>query len=60
MVGVSPGGAAHHQLLIVTHVPHVAAFADVHLRVSTQVVDGRTRSVVAALGASEREADWRR
>ncbi len=49
--------AAHHQVLIVTHLPQVAAFADVHLRVSKEVVDGRTRSVVAALGASEREAE---
>ena len=49
--------AAHHQVLIVTHLPQVAAFADVHLRVSKAVVDGRTHSTVARLDAAERAAE---
>ncbi|MGE3171612.1 MAG: DNA repair protein RecN [Planctomycetota bacterium] len=54
--------AAHHQVVIVTHLPQVAAFGDRHFLVKKELVRGggdgeRTRSVVAQLEgpAVERE-----
>ncbi|MCA8955581.1 MAG: DNA repair protein RecN [Planctomycetes bacterium] len=51
--------AAHHQLLIVTHLPQVAAFGDAHFKVhkSTDKKAGRTISAIEKLGraAAERE-----
>jgi len=39
----------HHQILVVTHLPAIAALADRHLRVTKDVADGRTRTAVAHL-----------
>lgn len=41
---------ANHQVLCITHLPQVAAFADAHFTIRKQVEDGRTRSIVTALG----------
>ncbi|MGH2754054.1 MAG: DNA repair protein RecN [Actinomycetota bacterium] len=42
------------QVLVVTHLPQVAAFSDDHLRVEKTEVDGRTRADVVHLDRSER------
>lgn len=41
--------AQHHQVLCITHLPQIAAFADQHFRVSKDVIEGRTRSAVEPL-----------
>jgi len=46
--------AAYHQVLCVTHLPQVAAFADVHVHVGKRVVEGRTFTDARILDASER------
>jgi DNA repair protein RecN (Recombination protein N) len=38
-----------HQVLAVTHLPQIAAFGDLHIRVAKRIEDGRTGTVVAAL-----------
>lgn len=45
--------AARHQVLCVTHLPQLAAFADRHLRVEKRVDGGRTRTTVQPLGGEE-------
>lgn len=49
--------AAHHQVLIVTHLPQVAAFGEAHFKVSKAVHQGRTTCTVARLGAKEIERE---
>ncbi|NRA95260.1 MAG: DNA repair protein RecN [Planctomycetes bacterium] len=44
----------HHQVLVVTHLPQVAAFADRHLGVQKEVRGGRTRTRVVTLEGKER------
>lgn len=46
--------AAFHQVLCVTHLPQVAAFADVHVHVGKRVTEGRTYTDARILDASER------
>jgi DNA repair protein RecN (Recombination protein N) len=46
--------AAHHQVLCVTHLPQVAAFADAHVHVGKRVLAGRTHTEVHLLDAEER------
>jgi DNA repair protein RecN (Recombination protein N) len=46
--------AAHHQVLVVTHLPQVAAFADNQVVVEKQVDLGRTRATVRHLEPHER------
>ncbi|EDM76472.1 DNA repair protein RecN [Plesiocystis pacifica SIR-1] len=46
--------ASHHQVLCITHLPQIAAFADAHFRVQKQVVDGRTVTRVVALDEDAR------
>lgn len=46
------GGGA--QVICITHLPQVAAFADTHLRVEKQVVAGRTHTQVVALDSAAR------
>ena len=41
--------AAHEQILVVTHLPQVAAAGDRHLAVRKEVSGGRTRTVVTDL-----------
>jgi DNA repair protein RecN (Recombination protein N) len=49
--------AAFHQVVCVTHLPQVAAFADAHLHVGKQVVDGRTLTDVRVLEGAARAAE---
>lgn len=46
--------AKHHQLLCITHLPQVAVFGDQHQKISKAVREGRTSTIVDALGAAER------
>jgi DNA repair protein RecN (Recombination protein N) len=46
--------ARSHQVLVVTHLPQVAAFADRHLVVDKGTAEGVTRSDVRSLEQSER------
>jgi len=52
--------AAGHQVLCVTHLPQVAAFADRHLQVSKQAADGRTSVAVVPLEEPERVEEMAR
>jgi DNA repair protein RecN (Recombination protein N) len=53
--------AASHQVLVVTHLPQVAAFADQHLHVSKHSTDGAlTRGGVTVLDADGRVAELSR
>ena len=47
----------HHQLLIVTHLPQVAAFADAHFKVSKATSGDRTRSQVQRIAGREVERE---
>lgn len=49
--------AAFHQVLCVTHLPQVAAHADLHLHVGKRVEDGRTFTEAHALIGQERAAE---
>ena len=46
--------AANNQVIVVTHLPQVAAFADTHLVVSKDAQSGAVSSEVRSLGDSER------
>jgi DNA repair protein RecN (Recombination protein N) len=43
-----------NQVLCVTHLPQIAAFAQHHFRVSKDVIDGRTETLAKALNEAER------
>lgn len=45
---------ADHQVLVVTHLPQVAAFADAQINVAKAVVDGTTVASAAPLDAADR------
>jgi DNA repair protein RecN (Recombination protein N) len=49
-----------HQVLVVTHLPQVAAFADRQFAVDKDVVDGRTRAAAREVVAEERIAELAR
>jgi len=49
--------ARAHQVLCVTHLPQLAAFGDQHLRVSKQVQNGRTVTLVEALATEGRREE---
>jgi DNA repair protein RecN (Recombination protein N) len=49
--------ARGRQALVVTHLPQVAAFADVHLRVAKRTAGGRTTAHVEPIAAKEREME---
>jgi DNA repair protein RecN (Recombination protein N) len=49
--------AREHQVICVTHLPQIAAYADAHLRIEKESRDGRTVTVVRSLDASERRAE---
>jgi DNA repair protein RecN (Recombination protein N) len=40
---------AHHQVIVVTHLPQLAGYGDVHFHVSKQVQEGRTTTAVHSL-----------
>ena len=46
--------AAHRQVLVVTHLPQIAAFADHHIKVTKEASKGRTTIRVAVLTGGER------
>ncbi len=46
--------AGHHQVLCITHLPQIAAFADAHFRVEKAQQGGRTCARVAAVRGAER------
>lgn len=52
--------AEHHQVLVVTHLPQVAAFADAHFKVEKREQAGRTVTRVTPLSGAEREAELAR
>jgi len=52
--------AGEHQVLVVTHLPQVAAFADAHFRVEKLETDGRTVTRVTQLSGEAREAELAR
>ncbi|MHC4820801.1 MAG: DNA repair protein RecN, partial [Planctomycetota bacterium] len=49
--------ATGRQVLVVTHLASIAAVADLHLRVTKSVSDGRTTAAVAPLDGEEREGE---
>jgi DNA repair protein RecN (Recombination protein N) len=49
--------ARFHQVLCVTHLAQVAAFADAHIHVGKRVVDGRTMAEVTVLDADARATE---
>lgn len=52
--------ARKQQVLCITHLPQVAAFADHHYRVEKLVADGRTATAVSLLGNDERVVEMAR
>lgn len=46
--------ARHHQVLCITHLPQIAAFADHHYQVRKVLVGDRTQSEIRRLGPEER------
>jgi len=46
--------ARHHQVLCVTHLPQIAAWADAHLHIAKSVRDGRTTTEVRPLDEEQR------
>jgi DNA repair protein RecN (Recombination protein N) len=46
--------AAHHQVLCITHLPQIAAFADHHVRIVKSVEAGQTRTRVEAMTERDR------
>ena len=52
--------ASGRQVLCITHLPQVAAFADRHYRVEKEEVQGRTKTVVVPLGADDRVREMAR
>ncbi len=50
----------HHQVLVVTHLPQVAAFADAQVRVTKEVTAGRTVAAVAELDRGGRVVELSR
>lgn len=49
--------AGHHQILVVTHLPAIAALADRHLKVAKEVQGDRTRTSVEPLEGEPRVAE---
>jgi len=49
--------SAYHQVICVTHLAQVAAFAGAHIHVGKQVVDGRTVATVTRLDGDGRAAE---
>ncbi|MFA5516723.1 MAG: DNA repair protein RecN [Desulfuromonadales bacterium] len=58
--GKLKGVADRAQVLCITHLPQVAAFADTHLRVEKQEDEGRTRTLVVHLDGEERVREMAR
>jgi DNA repair protein RecN (Recombination protein N) len=54
------GVGEHRQVLCVTHLPQIAAFADHHFHVEKAEVAGRTETHVRRLGVADRKAELAR
>jgi DNA repair protein RecN (Recombination protein N) len=52
--------AVHHQVLCITHLPQIAACADLHFKVEKRVEQGKTRTVINPLSREERVAELAR
>jgi len=52
--------SASIQVLVVTHLPQIAAMADHHLLLEKQVIDGRTHTLVRSLEPSVRATELKR
>ncbi len=52
--------ADHRQVLCVTHLPQIAAFADIHVHVAKHEVDGRTETAVRRLTGQARKDELAR
>lgn len=52
--------AQHEQVVVISHLPQVAAAADAHIHVRKEVHAGRTRSVAALLSTAERRQELAR
>jgi DNA repair protein RecN (Recombination protein N) len=52
--------ARHHQVLVVTHLPQVAAFADTHVVVEKATRGGRTTATASVVEGAERVAELSR
>ncbi len=46
-----------HQVMCITHLPQLAAFGEQHLKVTKQMVDGRTISDVLTLSGRDRQEE---
>ncbi len=49
--------AAERQVIVITHLPQVAAFADAHVRVTKTATRGKTRVEIARLDDADRPAE---
>jgi DNA repair protein RecN (Recombination protein N) len=49
--------AADRQVIVITHLPQVAAFADTHVRVTKSVSRGKTHVAIEPLSAAERTGE---
>jgi DNA repair protein RecN (Recombination protein N) len=49
--------ARTHQVLCVTHLPQIAAYADAHYRIAKRERDGRTVTEITRLDRAERDAE---
>ncbi len=52
--------AADRQVIVITHLPQVAAFADAHVRVAKTASRGKTRVEIEALAEAERTTELAR
>lgn len=52
--------AGHHQVFCITHLPQIAACADLHFRVDKVVEEGRTRTVMVPLDQDEQVGELAR
>lgn len=52
--------AQHHQVICITHLPQIAAFAQSHFCVQKKVKEGRTYSDIRPLGGRERQEELAR
>ena len=46
--------ASERQVIAITHLPQIAAFADAHIRVAKRAADGRTRVTIETISGKER------
>ena len=52
--------AGHHQVICITHLPQIAARADLHFKVEKQVKQGRTSTGISLLDEEARRAELAR